>query len=419
MPQFTCTAKDKNGKTVKATVEAVNKNIVIEKLQARGLFVVNINEIVQEKSTLRFNKSPKAPITSSSKKPRKFARKNVKLDDLLAFARQLATMLEAGVPLVRSLTVIKTQIESKEFFKVLENIQEDVEQGGSVSLALANHPKVFNQFWISLMEVGEASGTIPNILNKLAFYLEQQASFRSTIISGIIYPAILFVVCLGAISFFALFVGPRFEAIFKSMNADLPMITAGLLALFSLIKKYFFLIIASTIVSIISFKKYIQTPMGREQYERFCFKFPAFGKIYQLIIVERFTSQMAILIDSGVPILYALDIAQRLVDNVVCGNIISQIKESVKEGELLVSPMERSGFFPPMCIQMIMVGEETGELSKMLKHVSKFYQNIVETFMKRFGTIVEPFMLLFMAVIIGTILVAMFLPMFNLSQLGG
>ena len=165
-------------------------------------------------------------------------------------------------------------------------------------------------------------------------------------------------------------------------------------------------------------KMYVKTYTGRLHYEKLLFRAPVIGDVYKLIIVERFSAQMAILIESGVPILYALDITERLVDNNTCALIISDIREAVKEGELLVAPMERSGFFPPMCVQMITVGEETGELSKMLDHVAKVHQEGVETFMKRFSTIIEPFMLVFLGAIIGTIVVAMFLPMFNLSQLG-
>ena len=153
--------------------------------------------------------------------------------------------------------------------------------------------------------------------------------------------------------------------------------------------------------------------------EKILFSLPTVGEVYRLIIIERFSAQMSILIDAGVPILYALDISERLVDNNTCSLIINNIKEGVKKGELLVTPMEKSGFFPPMCVQMIMVGEETGKLSKMLKHVAKFYQEQVEIFMKRFATIIEPFMLVFMGAIIGTIVVSMFLPMFNIAQLGG
>ncbi|MBZ0165181.1 MAG: type II secretion system F family protein, partial [Candidatus Omnitrophica bacterium] len=230
--------------------------------------------------------------------------------------------------------------------------------------------------------------------------------------------AILFGVSIGAVVFFALVVGPKFEDIFMQMGAELPLITVVLLAIFKFIKHQFLLLILGIVGGVWMLKRVIATPLGRLKFEQFLFKLPTFGEIYKLIIVERFTSQMAILIDAGVPILYALDITERLVDNATCANIVSNIRDSVKSGELLVAPMERSEFFPPMAVQMIMVGEETGELSKMLKHVSAFYQDTVETFMGRFATIVEPFMLVFMGGVIGTIVLAMFLPMFNLSQLG-
>ncbi len=410
MPKFSYVVKNKEGKSYKNIVDALNREALVEKLQRQGFFVVSIKPLSMVVSPIR---------DSGKKKIKTFHHKKVKLQDLLTFSRQLATMLEAGVPLIRSLTVIETQIESEDFFRAIKKVRADIEQGSSFSSALALHPKIFNQFWVSLVEVGEASGTIPTILTKLAFYLEQQASFSSTIISGIIYPAILFCVSLGAIAFFALFVGPKFEDIFTSMNADLPWITVQLLTLFKIIRKKFLFILLGIGILFVLFKKYIQTYHGKMAFEKFLFKLPTAGDVFQNIIIERFASQMSILIDSGVPILYALDITERLVDNNTCALVVSQIKEAVKEGELLVSPMERTGFFPPMCIQMIMVGEETGELSKMLKHIAAYYQDHVETFMKRFATVIEPFMLVFMGSIIGVIVVAMFLPMFNLSQLGG
>jgi len=410
VPNFTFVVKNKEGKTFEKSIEAPDKDALVQQLQSEGYTLVSIDE-----------KGPtsKEKRIASAKAEKKYDHKKVKLQDLLTFSRQLATMLEAGVPLIRSLNVILTQIESEQFFTVMTKVRADVEQGISLSQAIAEHPKIFNQFWVSLIEVGEASGTIPTILNKLAFYLEQQATFRSTIISGIIYPAILFIVALGAIAFFALFVGPKFEDIFTSMNAELPWITTKLLMIFRFFRNNFFLILGSVVAAVFALKKYIKTYHGKMAFEKFLFSMPTFGEIFQLIIIERFASQMSILIDSGVPILYALDITERLVDNNTCTKIVNNIKESVKEGELLVAPMERSGFFPPMCIQMIMVGEETGELSKMLKHVAAFYQENVETFMKRFSTIIEPFMLVFMGGVIGVIITAMFLPMFNISQLGG
>lgn len=409
MPKFSYIAKDKSGKTHKNIVDADSKDALVTRLQKQDFFVVSIAPIAHV--------APKPK--KASKKHKTFRRKKIKLNDLLIFSRQLATMLEAGVPLIRSLNVIKTQIESEKFFNVVIDIQKNVEQGGALSTALAMHPSVFNQFWVSLIEVGEASGTIPAILERLSQYLEQQAAFRSTVISGIIYPAILFTVSMGAVAFFALVVGPKFQTIFESMNVELPWITRTLLAAFDFIKSNILWLFGGITALVIFFKKYTQTYYGKLSYERFLFRLPVIGEIFKLIIVERFSAQMSLLIDSGVPILYALDITERLVDNHHCGLIVSGIKENVKQGELLADSMEKSGFFPPMCTQMIMVGEETGELSNMLKHVAVFYQDSVETFMNRFATIIEPFMLVFMGAIIGTIVVAMFLPMFNLSQLGG
>ncbi len=411
MLKFSYIVKNRDGKTIKNIVEASSKKALIENLQAQGFFISEIKELTVTKQV-----QPNRPQRTTTKK---FSRNKVKPKDLLSFARQLSTMLESGVSLIRSLDVIISQIESKELYKALSKVRDDIQQGESLSQALAQHPKCFNIFWISLIEVGEASGTIPTVLKKLEFYSEQQLAFRAKIISGLIYPLILFVIMIGAILVFALFVGPRFESIFNSMNAELPAITVILLGTFKTIKKYFFFIAGGFIAFIFIFKSYIKTYSGRLLWENFLFHLPIMGDVYKNIIVERFTSQMTILIDSGVPILFALDISERLVSNCTCGNIISNIKEGVRNGELIVSPMERSGFFPPMAIQMIMVGEETGELSKMLNHVSAFYQNDVEKFMDRFGTIVEPIMLVFMAIVIGLILVAMFLPMFNIAQLGG
>ncbi len=416
MAKFSYVAKDSNGNTITEVTEASDQEALIEQLQTRGYFIVSIQAAAQSAKAASKEKETEKIVPQKNRGT--FTHNNILLEDLLVFGRQLATMLESGVTLLRSLDVIASQVESKQFSKVLNEVKSDVEGGAALSAALAKHPKVFNKFWVSLVEVGEASGTMPLVLEKLAFYLEQQEAFNSTIISAIIYPAILFVVAIGAIAFFAFFVGPRFEAIFKSFGVKLPFITVALLTTFNFIKNYFLYLVVGIAVMVFIFKKILNTPKGRLYFERFCFGMPQFGRVFKLIIVERFASQMSILVDSGVPILYALDITQRLVNNKTCELIVGDIKEAVREGELLVAPMQKSEFFPPMAIQMIMVGEETGELSKMLKHVSAFYQRQVEAFMKRFATMIEPFMLVFMGAIIGVILVAMFLPMFNLSQLG-
>lgn len=406
MPMFSYVAKDANGKTKKEIVESLNEQALVEKLQSDGYFVISVALALKEPSKVQIKK------VNTTKK---FGHNSVKLEDLLVFARQLATMLEAGVTLMRSLSVISEQVESKELYRVLSEIRADVEQGKTLSSSLAKYPKIFSQFWVSLVEVGEASGTMPMVLNKLTVYSEQEAAFRSTVTTALIYPGVLFLVCVGAIAFFALFVAPRFEAIFENMHADLPGITKVLLAIFKFVKSNFLLLIAGAVVAFFVVKGYLKTSHGKLAFEKMMFAMPVFGSPYKLIIVERFASQMSILVDSGVPILYALEITEKLVDNQTCAYIVAHIRESVREGKLLADPMAQSAFFPPMAVQMIKVGEETGQLGQMLKHVAEFYQRNVEAFMKRFGTLVEPVMLVFMGGIIGTIVLAMFLPLFSLS----
>ncbi len=409
MPKFSTIVKDAEGRTFKNIAQAPNHESLVQKLHSQGYFIVQVKEL----SAVDMKEKGGSP------QKIKFSHKKISLHDLLTFSRQLATMMEAGVTLTRSLNVIQAQTESQELYQLLVKMRGDIEQGGSLSASMAKFSDVFNQFWISLIEVGEASGTIPTVLNKLAFYLEQQARFRSTIISSLIYPTVLLGVALGAVAFFALFVGPRFESIFKSTGTDLPALTVILLASFKFMKLNIHWIILGCMVIILLLKKYFKTYQGRLGLEKFLFSLPKLGDIYKLIVVERFSSQMAILIDSGVPILYALDICERLVDNNSCALVINKVKESVREGKLLVNTLEQSGFFPPMTIQMISVGEETGELSKMFKHIARFYQDNVEVFMKRFSTLIEPLILIFMGLVMGVLVISMFLPLFNIGQIGG
>jgi type IV pilus assembly protein PilC len=409
MPIYLYTVKDSAGNTKTDTVQAFNENALVEKLQSEGYFIVNIR-LAMEKSALKADKKKEMDF--------KFDHDKVKTEDLLVLSRQLATMLEAGVTMLRSLDVIMSQIQSREMFVAVTKIHDDVEQGSSLSAALARCPKIFNQFWISLVEVGEASGTMPLVLNKLAQHVEQEMAFQSTIVSALVYPIILFVVCIGAVLFFALVVGPKFEDIFNAMHAQLPLMTRCLLGIFDAIRHYFLYIVGSGLGLFFILRAYFSTPMGQLQFEKMIYRLPVVGEITKLIIVERFAAQMAILIESGVPILYALEITEKLVNNKTCGLVVAQVREGVREGRGMADSLMDAGFFPMMAVQMIKVGEETGELGKMLKHVAKFYQGNVEAFMKRFGTLIEPFMLIVMALMIGTIVISIFLPLFKLGQGG-
>jgi len=407
MPSYIYEVIDSSGNNKTETIDAANEPALVDKLQNEGYFIVSIR-LAKDKAV--------AVKTVRKETGIKFGHEKCKIEDLLVFSRQLATMLEAGVTMLRTLDVIITQINSKELYTAVGKIRADIEQGSSLSAALSKHPKIFNQFWVSLAEVGEASGTMPMILNKLADHVEQETAFRSAIISAMIYPLILFVVCIGAVVFFALVVGPKFEDVFNSMHAQLPLMTRMLLSFFDFLKHYLFLIAGAVAGIVFLIRAYISTPIGQLQYEKLMYNLPVMGDITKLIVVERFAAQMSILVESGVPILYSLEITEKLVENKTCSLIIAEVRAGVSQGKGIADALMEEEFFPVMAVQMIKVGEETGELGKMLNHVAHFYQAQVESFMKRFGTIIEPFMLVFMAAMIGTIVIAIFLPLFKLGQ---
>jgi type IV pilus assembly protein PilC len=406
MPIYSYTVKDSEGKTKTDIDQAHNEDALVEKLQSEGYFVVRVR-LAMEKSVLKGDKKGTEF---------RFDHDKCNIEDLLVFSRQLATMLEAGVTMLRSFDVILSQIQSKQLFVATTRIHDDIEQGSSLSVALAKHPKIFNQFWVSLAEVGEASGTMPLVLNKLAQHVEQDAAFQSAIISAMVYPVILCIVCTGAVIFFALVVAPKFEDVFNQMHAELPLMTRCLLATFTFIKHYLLLIFGVGFGIFLALKAYFSTPLGTLHFEKIMYKLPVVGDITRLIVVERFSAQMAILIESGVPILYALEISEKLVNNRTCGLVVAQVREGVRDGKSMADALLEAGFFPMMAVQMIKVGEETGELGKMLKHVAEFYQANVEAFMKRFSVLIEPFLLVFMAAMIGTIVISIFLPLFKLGQ---
>jgi len=412
MPNFTYTVKNSSGKTITDTKTAVNREAVITQLQNEGYFIINIAETIA-------SDAPKATSTFTQKKTRRFSRTKITTQDKLMFARQLSAMLESGVNLLRSLTIAVEQVESKDFYNMLSQIRSDVEQGISFSNALAKYPAVFDTLWVSLIEVGEASGTMPVVLNKISSYAEKAEAANSAVISALIYPGILMTVSTIAIGIFALVIGPKFQDMYTSMGAQLPALTQGLLNIFSIIRTYFLLIIGAVFCTVFIIKNYIATPLGRLHFEHILFKIPVVNEMVKVSIMEKFASQMTILIESGVPILYALDIIERLIGNKICEGYIVQIKGRVREGKTISDEMAKTNFFPSMAIQMIAVGEETGELAKMLSHVAEYYEGVLRVATQRFTATFEPVMLVFMGGTIGTIVVAMFLPILNMTKLAG
>ena len=409
MPRLSYVARDKDGNRVTGTEDVADADALIAKLQNQGLLVIEVKPFEKVAAEAR----------SGLKKTTITTHRGVKTTDLVLLARQLATMLDAGVTLLRSLQIICQQVESAVLLRTLEQVTKDLSKGSAFSSALSKYPKVFGPFWSSLIEVGEASGNLPVILEKLGDYLEAKADFQKKLISAILYPAVLLVAAVGAITFFAVVIIPRFTEIFKSLNIKLPPLTVGLLGVFEFLRTKFFLLLLVLVGIIFAIKKYINTETGGRQIENLLLRLPMVGNVYRILIIERFTSQLAILIESGVPILYALEICERMVISRNMVSVVQGIKNQVREGKLIAEPMDKSGFFTPMVVQMVMIGEETGELDKMLKKVAAFYQDYIETFISRLSTLIEPFMLIFMGMVVGVIVIAMFLPIFSIASGGG
>ena len=339
--------------------------------------------------------------------------------DLTLFCRQLATLLGAGVTILKSLDIISQQVSSKRLYLVINDLKKNMEAGLSFHEAMAKHPEVFSELWTHLVESGEASGNLAVVLSRLAGYLERTAAFMKKIISALIYPAILFVAGISALLFMTIKIIPTFAEIFSGFHIKMPFLTLVLIYVSKFIRGYFLLIIAGLGAGVWFFRKFISTKEGKKKYEEFLLKLPVFGEFFHTLIIERFTSEMSTLVESGVPILYSLEIAERSVDNLVLGEIIRNIKDDVRAGKYLGLSLEKSNFFDPMAVQMINIGEEIGELSNMFKRLNAFYQEYLDTFLTRFTSMFEPIMLVFIGAVIGTMVIGMFLPIFQIAQIGG
>ena len=411
--RFNFSARNPSGESIAGNEEGEDADAVVNRLQARGLLVTSIKEDAGAQGQQILNRPSK-----KFAKTRKFNHFAIKEDDLIVFSRQLATALGSGVPLLKGLNIITSQVGSKKLFDVCAGITQDVESGLSLRDALSKHSKVFSSLWINLVETGEASGNLPIVLEKLAYYLEKRAAFKSKIVSAMVYPIILMTVAIGAIAVFLIAIVPKFAEIFQGLNVTLPPATKLLIALSQNTRQSFPLILLLLVGSIIALTQYIKTRSGKRIFDNFVLKVPLFSEFFRLSEIEKFCSNIATLLESGVPILYALEIAERSSTNTVVQDILRDVKTNVREGKPMLVPMEESGFFPPMVTQMVGMGEEIGELDKMFKKVATLYSETLETQITRFTAMFEPLMIVFMGGIIGTMVIAMFLPIFKLAQVG-
>ena len=401
MPFFRYIARDKSGNLIEETLETVTQEELINSLQAKGLFVVSIGPVAKVKKVRAVK--------------RRYHRR-VKAGDLILFSRELATLLSSGVTLIKSLDILCKQIESQILLRTVEQIKKDVEGGYTFQSALKKHDKIFSEFWVHLVETGEASGHLPGSLDQLAGYMEESAALKKKITSAMIYPIILVCVATGAIAIFLIKIIPIFSEIFSGFNVELPVLTQIVVNMSDIARKYFLVVIGIGVAVFFVLKKYVSTDVGRRQFDALKLKLPLVGPLMQEICTERFASSLSTLIKSGVPMLHALEITEKTAGNKIVEQALRDVKTSVRDGKGMAQTMEESALFSPLVVQMVGVGEEIGELGKMLDRIAVFYKERVDTFVSRLTTMFEPIVLVFMGIVVGVLVVAMFMPIFSISS---
>jgi general secretion pathway protein F len=399
------------GKAVRGVVDAENVKAARMKLKKQGLAVFEI----AEKSGSSAVANAKTP-GGGTAAPGFFSGK-VGIKDVSMMTRQLASLVKANIQLVEALNAMVEQSEHPLIKIVLAQVRQDVNEGLSLSKAMSKHPRVFDNIFVNMIEAGEASGTLALILIRLADLKEAQMRLRTKIVSGMTYPALmLFVASVLMIAIFT-FVLPQLKTVFESMNKKMPPMTIVLMATSDIIITYWYLILGGIVGSVSFFVKWKNSAAGRPAWDAIQLKFPVFGPLIRMIGVQRFTSTMATLLGSGVPILNALAISRNLVGNTLLERAISSARENITEGQSISGPLAKSGQFPPLVIHMISIGEKTGELPAMLENVSQNYEEQVSAKIDGLTSLLEPLMIVGMGGMVGFIVISVFMPLLDLNNI--
>ena len=341
----------------------------------------------------------------------------VNADALATFSRQFATMISAGLPLVRSLAILSTQTENSTLTKALIQVRQDIERGSSLSKALAVHPKIFERLYISMVRSGEVGGVLDRVLLDLASTLENAASIRRKIKSALTYPVAVLILVVVILTAMLVFIVPQFKSIFASLGGTLPLPTRILIDVSNIVVHYFIFVALGIGVIIYLIRRFIRTERGTEMKDRLVLKIPVFGKLLHKSAVERFCRTLASLVRSGVPLLEALDITKGAANNVMFAHAISAMQDGVRQGVSLASTMAEHDIFPPMVTQMVAVGEETGEVDTMLGKIASFYAEQVEAMVTSLASLLEPVLIVVLGSVVGSMVISLYLPMFDVIKL--
>lgn len=401
MPTYLYKARDTTGKPVKGTMDATSKEELIDKLHKMGYMTTRVTEAL-----------PGIKIESVFDKF-----KRISTEDMVMFNVQLSNMIDAGLSILISLYTLNKQIENKKLKETVGSIARSIEAGDSFSQGLARHPSIFSKLFVNMVKAGEASGKLDIVLSRFAEFTERQADLRQKIKGALFYPAILLIAGLAAMLFIVTFVIPQFAEIFTKAGITLPLPTLILFKIGTGIKRFWYLGVVLIVATWLGIKYYIKTEKGRLNFDRFKLKTPILGPLYRKAAISGFARTLATLIASGVPILQSLDITKEVVGNEVLGRIIANVRTSVEKGQTLAEPLKISEEFPADTVQMISVGEETGNLDGMLNKIADFYNMSIGYTIKKLTTIMEPLFLVIMGGMVGFIMASMLLPIFDMIKI--
>lgn len=408
MPTFEVVATDKTGREIRRTINAPNKDAVVAQLRRQGLQPESVSERTADTRLRR-------RIGLRGRK--------VKLRDLSMFCRQFATMIGAGVPLVRCLDVLEQQTSSAGLKAIIRDIEHEIEGGATLSRAMQKHPRAFSNLAVGLVRAGEVGGVLDDTLDRLATFLEKDLELRRKVKSSMTYPTLVMIFAFGIVMFLATFIIPKFIKLFRELgmkDEDFPLPTRMLVYFSDFVVKKWWLTLIIIVGLVIAFNRFKATRTGRRIWDMVKLKAPVFGRLNHELSIARFARTLSTLLASGVPILQALETVAGTVDNDHISDAILQSRASIREGDTIANPLAGSRMFPPMVVQMITIGEETGQLDAMLAKVADFYEGEVDARLESLTAALEPVLIVFLGVVVGFIVISMFLPLIaiisNLSQ---
>ena len=414
MPLFAYSAVDAQGKTHQGTLEANSASDAAAAIKKKGQFPTNISETTAAAGSKASSKGFSFKFSfggggGTGKVPGK---------TLTVFTRQLSTLISAGLPLLRSLRTLGKQEKDANLKKIMLGLSESVEGGTTFSEALSQHPKAFNKLYVNMVKAGELGGVLEIVLTRLAEFAEKSQRIKGKVTSAMVYPLVVLTIAVGIVTFLMLFIVPKFEAIFKDMlgGRPLPFITQMIMDLSRFIQGNFILIAVVIIVGVFAARFSMKMPGVAAAVDNYKLKIPLFGDMLTKTSVARFSRTLGTLVSSGVPILQALNITRDTAGNLRVSKAVESIHDNVKEGESMVTPMEASGIFPPMVVSMVQVGEETGQLPDMLTKVADVFEEEVDNAVSGLTSLLEPVMIVLLALVVGTIVVALFLPLITIIQ---